>query len=78
MKTRAIEHAWREPLLAALRITPVVSTAAQLVGSEVRPGDMVLVKASRAIALEQVAEALLAAGTQTAPPSSGDGPGGHR
>ena len=57
---------------------PDAQAAAQLVGSEVRPGDIVLVKASRAIALEQVAEALLAAGTQTAPPSSGDGPGGHR
>jgi UDP-N-acetylmuramoyl-tripeptide--D-alanyl-D-alanine ligase len=38
--------------------------AVDLLRSELRPGDVVLVKASRSIGLESIAEALLAGGTE--------------
>ena len=40
------------------RTTPATSEAATLAASLVQPGDVVLVKASRGIGLETVAEAL--------------------
>jgi UDP-N-acetylmuramoyl-tripeptide--D-alanyl-D-alanine ligase len=39
---------------------PDVAAAVQLLRDEVEPGDVVLVKGSRAVGLEAVAEALLA------------------
>lgn len=55
-----------EPLLAAaarpglvVHRVPDIDTAIELLSGEVRAGDAVLVKASRAVGLEQVAEALL-------------------
>jgi UDP-N-acetylmuramoyl-tripeptide--D-alanyl-D-alanine ligase len=45
---------------------PDVPSASTLVASVVRPGDIVLVKASRAVGIERVAEALLATAPTTA------------
>ncbi len=53
---------------------PDTGAALDLLDREVRPGDVVLVKASRAAGLERVAEALLAAADDVAP---GRAPGGR-
>jgi UDP-N-acetylmuramoyl-tripeptide--D-alanyl-D-alanine ligase len=44
------------------RTVPDAAAAAEVLAAELRPGDVVLVKASRAAGLERVAQALLAAG----------------
>ncbi|MGD9527659.1 UDP-N-acetylmuramoyl-tripeptide--D-alanyl-D-alanine ligase [Pseudonocardia sp.] len=44
------------------RTVPDAAAAAEVLAAELRPGDVVLVKASRAAGLERVAEALLAGG----------------
>jgi UDP-N-acetylmuramoyl-tripeptide--D-alanyl-D-alanine ligase len=41
---------------------PDADTAIELLRQQVRPGDVVLVKASRSVGLERVAQALLADG----------------
>ncbi|MFC1416838.1 UDP-N-acetylmuramoyl-tripeptide--D-alanyl-D-alanine ligase [Streptacidiphilus cavernicola] len=56
------EGSWGEESV----LVPDVDTAVELLRARVRPGDVVLVKASRSVGLERVAEALLADGANGA------------
>ena len=62
------EGSWGEESV----LVPDVDTAIELLREQVGPGDVVLVKASRSVGLERVAEALLA-GTAGAAPSASNG-----
>ncbi|MGZ4612088.1 MAG: hypothetical protein ACXV1K_02790, partial [Kineosporiaceae bacterium] len=57
---------------------PDAAAALELLRAELRPGDVVLVKASRSIGLDQLATALLADVPPASGPAAPGSPGGAR